>query len=316
MTAENLQTTPSPQTPPFLVPVDGPTFIEQVRSRCHDLIQCGIWSGLHIQKLNQWWSNFTTESERYFAACLLDSVIYRSDEQTIALMRQLIQRVLPDHGRTTGGITDWEDRLRKPGLFDPGIRLVPVIPCGSAQGKSAHVILRQFEKRLGVPSRLMARAEDISSLVATGVDTFLFVDDLLGTGNQFVDDFARPHGLGVAPKTIRFIYAPLVAHVDGINHIAQSLPNISVAAAELLGPQHAIFGADSRSFNDGTNTSKAAWNVYANILASRGITLNASQLRGYGALELAFFFEHAAPDNSLPIFWWKDCPHWKPLFYR
>jgi hypothetical protein len=245
----------------------------------------------------------------------LDSVIYRSDDQTIALMWQLVQRVLPDHGRTTGGIVDWEDRLRKPGLF-PGVCLVPVIPRGSAQGKSAYVILRHFEKRLGVSSDLMARAEDIGSLVSNGVQAIVFVDDLLATGSQFITEFATPYNLAKVPTTTSLIYAPLVAHVDGVNKIAQSLPNVSVATVELLGSQHAIFGPNGRSFFDGSNKPEAAWNLYSTILASRGIVLSASDRRGFGELELAFFFEHAAPDNSLPIFWWKSCPNWKPLFYR
>jgi len=96
---------------PFVVPSDGPTFIEQVRIRCEDLVRCDIWADLSIQRLNQWWSNFRTDIERYFAACLLDSVIYRSEAQTVALMRQLVQRALPDHGRATGGVSDWDVRL-------------------------------------------------------------------------------------------------------------------------------------------------------------------------------------------------------------
>jgi hypothetical protein len=162
----------------------------------------------------------------------------------------------------------------------------------------------------------LARAQDIGSLVAKGIQAIVFVDDLLGTGTQFVDEFATPYKLAEVPKTTRLIYAPLVAHVDGIDKITKSLPNVSVAAAEVLGPQHAIFGPNGRPFSDGLNTPEGAWRLYSSILASRGIMLSASNKRGFGELELAFFFEHAAPDNSLPIFWWKDCLNWKPLFYR
>jgi len=299
----------------FVVPSDGPTYIEQVRSRCHDLIQCGIWSGLHIQKLNQWWSNFGSETEKYFAACLLDSITYRSDEQTIALVRQLVQRVLPDHGRATGGIVDWQERLH-PTLYDPRVRLVPVIPHGSAQAKSAHVVLRLFEKRLGVPPQVLAKPEDITALVASGMEAIVFVDDLLGTGTQFVNDFAVPYGLGSVGTSTRLIYAPLVAHEDGVSHIHSTLGNISVTSVETLGPSHAIFGSQGRTFNDGLNSPESAWQLYSNILSTRGIILDSSSRRGFGELELAFFFEHAAPDNCLPIFWWNKSVNWKPLFYR
>jgi hypothetical protein len=300
---------------PFVIPSDGPTYIEQVRSRCHDLIQCGIWSGLHIQKLNQWWSNFSSDTEHYFAACLLDGITYRSDDQTIALMQQLVQRVLPDLGRASGGIVDWQERLH-PTLYDSRVRLVPVIPPGSAQAKSAYVILRLFEKRLGVPRRVLAKPEDIETLVASGMEAIVFVDDLLGTGLQFVNDFAVHYRLGSIAAGTRLIYAPLVAHEDGIAYIRSRLPNVSVASSETLGASHAIFGSHGRTFNDGLNSPESAWHLYLNILSTRGIVLDPANQRGFGELELAFFFEHAAPDNCLPIFWWSKAANWKPLFFR
>jgi hypothetical protein len=299
----------------FRIPKDGPTYIEQVRNRCHDLIQCGIWTGLHVQKLNQWWSNFKTDTEQYFAACLLDNVIYRSTDQTLALMRQLIQRVLPDHGRVTNGIINWQERLNAT-LYDPGVRIIPVIPPKSPQGKSAYVILRHFEKRLGINKKILARPEEIPTLLAQGIETIVFIDDLLGTGTQFVTEFAIHYALGLPKYHTKLIYAPLVAHDEGINNIQTSFPHISIASAEILGRTHALFGAQGRAFNDGINTPQSAWNFYADILKTRNINLDSSSLRGFGELELAFFFEHAAPDNCLPIFWWNSSPNWKPLFYR
>ncbi len=313
--SRTIVTTASAPIAPFMIPSEGHTYIEQVRSRCRDLIDCGIWSGLHIQRLNQWWSNFRNDSERYFAACLLDSITYRSEDQTIALMRQLVQRVLPDHGRASGGIVDWQERLR-PASSDPGVRLVPVVPFGSAPGKSADVILRLFARKLHVPRRVFANPEDIASLVAGGMEAIVFVDDLLGTGTQFVKDFAIPYGLGNLGTNTRLIYAPLVAHDDGVAHIHSNLPNVSVASAETLGPSHAIFGAGGRTFKDGLNSPQSAWSLYLNILSTRGIVLGSSIHRGFGALELAFFFEHAAPNNCLPIFWWNQPAKWKSLFDR
>lgn len=300
------------QQRPFTMPADGPTFIEQVVSRCHSLISCGIWSGFHISKLNVWWNNFHTDTERYFAACLLDKLIYRSEDQTLSLMRQLLQRSLPDHGDAVGGITDWEERLGR-SLFDTKVRMIPVIPHGTPQAKSAHIILRMFEKRLNVDKSRLAAAEELPQLAASGVDTILFIDDLLGTGTQFVEEFAIPHHLNTAPASLRLIYAPLVAHQEGLKMIADNVPSVSVVSAEILGPEHAIFGPNGNTFGDSVNSAVSAWNFYRELLHGRGI---GTALRGFGDLELAFFFEHATPDNSLPIFWWNNSPQWKPLFHR
>ena len=80
----------------FRVPKDGPVFFDAIIERCHKLIQHGIWGGLHISTLRSWLANFQTDEERYFASCVLDSLIYRSDDQTVALTSQLFQRILPD----------------------------------------------------------------------------------------------------------------------------------------------------------------------------------------------------------------------------
>src|SRR6266852_4335671 len=85
-----------PQAQSFLVPKDGEIFIELVLERCQNLIYSGIWDGITPDRLDTWMANFISETERYFGACVLDALIYRSEKQTFALMEQLFQRTLPD----------------------------------------------------------------------------------------------------------------------------------------------------------------------------------------------------------------------------
>lgn len=87
----------------FKLPRDGKIYIDQIVERCTSLIQCGIWGDMHPSHLRRWMKNFTTDEEKYFAACVLDSLIYRSKSQTIALIRQLFQRALPDLTRLCRG---------------------------------------------------------------------------------------------------------------------------------------------------------------------------------------------------------------------
>ena len=148
------------------------------------------------------------------------------------------------------------------------------------------------------------------------MEAIVFIDDLLGTGTQFVTEFAVPHHLMALGTRTHLIYAPVVAHDDGIQYIRNNVPNVFVTSAETLGASHAIFGSKGRTFGDGVNSPLSAWKLYSDILSSGGIVLDASERRGFGELELAFFFEHAAPDNSLPIFWWNRSANWKPLVYR
>ena len=80
----------------FQLPKDGAIYTEKIFNRCRSLISYNIWGGLEQHRLDAWISNFRTSTEKYFAAKVLDALIYRSDSQTVALMQQLFQRTIPD----------------------------------------------------------------------------------------------------------------------------------------------------------------------------------------------------------------------------
>src|SRR5208283_2651297 len=83
----------------FVVPQHGLSYPSQITSRCLDLIDRGIWGGLKPVRLRRWMKNFATDEERYLAACLLDALIYRSDDLTTALLVHLFLRSLVDMTR-------------------------------------------------------------------------------------------------------------------------------------------------------------------------------------------------------------------------
>src|SRR3989442_15480582 len=115
----------SPDT--FTLPKDGQTYHTEIFDRCRELINFGIWGGLHLSRLRSWVTNFRTDEEKYFAACILDHLIYRSKDQTIGLIEQLFRRVIPDLTRLDptpqGVLEDCLPNLRN-SQSDPGIRLV------------------------------------------------------------------------------------------------------------------------------------------------------------------------------------------------
>ena len=53
---------------------------------------------------------------------------------------------------------------------------------------------------------------DIRSNIKKGVRTFVFIDDFLGTGDQFIE-FVEHEGLSSIIETNYTAYLPLVAHI-------------------------------------------------------------------------------------------------------
>jgi len=304
---------------PFQIPRDGLTYIEEIVARCADLIDQHIWEGLHVARLQTWMANFSSDEEKYFAACVLDSLIYRSEPQTIALIAQMLQRTLPDLVRLDptplGAIDDWKDRLGRGHGAEPGIRLVPVAKRTDPPTKSANHIARLMKRYFSIDESLIIHASDIPLHAAQGAEVFIFIDDFLGTGLQF-EEFYTAERLNTALATKYTACVPLVAHQSGIRHLGSLYPNLRVRTVEPLDESHSLFSDQANCFKDEVNTPNGAKQYYYELLQRKGLNISGPDRRGFGHLELAYAFSHAVPDNSLPILWWGETPGWSPLFDR
>lgn len=300
----------------FQLPKDGSIYADSIFTRCRDLIAYQLWSGLQPQRLDAWIANFKTPEERYFGARVLDALIYRSDDQTLALLRQLFSRVLPDYARIHGLSTKLQNSLallRNPRI-EPGLRVVPVIPQSSAPTKSGPIIARHLKRALKVAEQWIIYPSAVQEFIGS-VDGFIFVDDFLGTGYQF-SDFLHDTGLHSYANSSCFIYGCLAGHEQGIRMLHTEMPSIHVVAVERLNNSHALFHTESGSFPDDLNSNAAARDFYYELLTNRGFNITGPDRRGFGHLEIAYAFEHSVPDNSLPILWWSQANQWRPLFDR
>ena len=290
---------------PFNVPERAETYVRDVVQRSEDLIQMGIWGGIEIPRLRAWLSNFAAPAEKYFAARVLDALIYRSDAQTKALMVHLLQRTLPDLTRSQpfpmGVVEDWKERLASL-RDDPGMRIVPVIQRADPPTKSGPLVCRLMKRHLGLNEKWMIWPQDMAREHRRGIGTFLFVDDFLGTGYQFRKFFQSIPGAEVLSRSC-LVYAPLVAHQRGMDRLHSKLPFLRVATVEPLDDSYCLFSDKSSHFDDGENTPEAARLFYLGFLARRGMDNLGRFALGYSGLSLALAFDHATPNASLPILW-------------
>jgi uracil phosphoribosyltransferase len=296
--------------PEFLLPRDSYTFVEQVFDRSESLIQAQIWAGLSSDRLRRWRKNFVDAQDQYFAACVLDSLLYRSNEQTLALMQHLWTRKLTgiQWSRQHSAGDSWLTYLR--GARDMGIRVVPAVDDGQV-AKSGHVVARMLEKKLHVRSRYVRAAQFIR---ADAPRIVVFVDDLLGGGTQF-EGLLRTHQLETLLESATVIYAPLVAHTRGIARLRTTFPTLQIVAAEILDETHVLLGPESVAFSDGANTMANVRRFYYGML-DRFDLVRMPPINGVEHLGIALAFEHAAPNNSMEILWRRGHSRWQPLFDR
>ena len=306
----------------FSLPPGAHAYIREITERCEDLINMDIWSGIQVQRLRGWLSNFKTEQEKYFAACILDNLIYRSEEQTKSLLKQLFQRTLPDLMRLSKSpideIDDWEERLKKSPTdchLNTEIRLVAATRKQDSPSKSAPWIARLIKRFLHVDQRWIINSWEIRKYIRRNIKVFIFIDDFLGTGIQFKRLINKEKLNDVLPEAY-FAYLPLTAHVQGIKYLEDHFPSLYISATETLDETHGVFHEKSACFNDEVNSPQVAKKFYYRLLKKHGIRVAERDRSGFGNLGLAYVFHHAAPNNSLPILWWPHSEKWNPLFDR
>ena len=299
----------------FQLPKDAAIYTASIFERSRELISYNLWSGLQQHRLDKWIRNFETDEERYFAAKVLDALIYRSKDQTVALMQHLFQRTIPDLHRFYGispSLSTVYSSLKTE--HDSNIRLAPVLPPSEAPIKSGTFIGRYLRRLLHFHPDWIIKCSDIHRHIFEGRIVVL-IDDFLGTGGQFVQ-FVSEANLRDLFDSGNCIFAPLVAHTCGLQNLKRHYPTLHLATVETLDDSHALFHESSGSFPDGINSAESARNFYYNLMKHRQIPVNEYNRRGFGYFELLYAFEDAVPDNSLPILWWPESTHWHPLFDR
>lgn len=295
---------------PFALPTDGSTYIDQIITRCKDLINYNVWQGLDELQLDIWLNNFSCDKQRYFAARLLDVLIYLSEPQTKSMLTHLFQRTIGDLARTHnfGSFLQSTSELLQ-SEHEPHIRVVPVTPDRHSATASGPLLTRLARRHLNIRKKWIISARRIRS----NASFVVFLDDFIGTGNQF-SRFLRHNRLAHLIEERRCCYLSIAAHSSGINNLRREFPGLAVSAVDLLTEQNSLFDEQSLAFPDGTNCLSDAMSFYREMLKS--FHIRPRYKNGYGGLNVAYAFSHSVPNNSTPLLWWPKNSNWTPLFVR
>lgn len=295
------------------LPANAEAFIESVKTDCKQLIELGLWD-VKKARLESWLKQFCGTEEEFFAACLLDQIIYRTKQQFESGLRALIRSNL--NGRLFENEPDLSLLQKLSSQNDPKLRLVPVICDADPPTKSGPLVMRRLQRILQVNQKWMCWPWQSTKYIEEhGIDTILFVDDFLGSGTQFVK-FFKQWEFDSQHSGIKYFYTPVVAHQQGINYLAKNLPNVQVVPAEILSESHNFFSEKiwkRLGQNEISAGDAKAW--YLDFCSTRDIKPQKVSILGYGDMALTFGLGHATPNNSLPILW-NETAKWQPLLER
>lgn len=279
-------------------------FIRKKKDQCEKLIQFGIWHGIDSNNLNAWLRNFSSGEEKYFALCLLDWLVYRNDEHVISMLYDLFTKHLHNQWRIDNNplYNEIDNPLsilksRRPQM----LRYVTAVKKEDKGAKSGYSIVNIMNHGLEISTRFNINNEQISEAYYEGVRTFLYVDDITGTGEQ-MRGVLRESGLSEYKDVYVYVMV-CAAHEMGIREITKEFPFVKVLYAEFVPYDDDVF--IQLPFNDiGIETPDDFKRWYMAFMEKNGVKVGCSL--GRGDLGLAYAFESGIPNNSLPILYYHN----------
>lgn len=279
-------------------------FIRKKKDQCEKLIQFGIWHGLDSNNLGAWLKNFSSVEEKYFAACLLDWLVYRNSEHVKSMLYDLFTKHLHNQWRIDHNplYDESENPLKMlKSRKNHMLRYVTAVKKSDKGTKSGYAIVGIMNHNLEISPQYNISNEEIPEAYSSGVRTFLFVDDITGTGEQ-MKGVLRESGLSDYKDVYVYILV-CAAHQMGMREIMEEFPFVKVLYAEYVPCDDCVFV--QLPFRDiGIETADEFKKWYVAFMESRGV--KESLCLGRGDLGLAYAFESGIPNDSLPILYYHN----------
>jgi len=289
------------------------------------MVATGLWPKKANFDPAAWMSNFNI-SERPLAQRLLEGFTFFSDE----LVKQMFRSAFLNLSSLIVSHKDgYESARREWSTFVDSMIVVRVtgeIPSdadsGFAFSRHARDILMLPEERIASPSSAL------NYLVAGGTGNVLFVDDFVGSGNQFCDTWERIYATSSGEISFKglssqsscnasFFYCPVICTELGRENIHDRCGSVvRIVPAHFYGSRQSALSADSSIWRDDMRTEGPDFVRHASERA--GIPdLDGKEgcWRGFYKLGLALAFSHGYPDATLPLFY-TDANGWKPLLRK
>lgn len=290
---------------------------ELLLARCDFLMESQVWPLEQELDYQGWLSNFT-DSEQEFAECLLNGFLYFSRSITshlfLAAFQRLAATVIDESDRTRSPKVQWDD-FKNTAVFT---HVTGEDPSPTDSGYHFARLSRQF---LGIDeSQILTNERVIESIRFNGAKAIVFVDDFVGSGNQFCETWERVHSITpmihasfqseISTTGFKAFYCPVICTCAGLAKIARRAPQVTVSPAHLFDESYSALSPTTPIWPDRLRGGAEAFMKDSSIRA--GITGN---WKGFHDLGLLLAFEHGVPDATLPLLYHQS-PNWKPLVRR
>ena len=234
-------------------------------------------AGFHEKKAEiiKWFSCFKKNPSKHypFALKILESIDYYSSDD----IREMIKEA--------------SEMLKKEFLSEfSGVKFAAL---GDTSSTSGSQFLHDLQKDLRLPDEHFPK--DFETVDPYTTSTFVFVDDMIGSGKQAVK-FYRDKLENKFPSTTMYYFA-LIGYKNGIEHVRQNTKFKEVFAIETMDATQKAFDGPLK-FPD-----QAERDEIRKMAEEYGQDLYKYGALGWDDSQALIAFAHNTPNNTLPIIW-------------
>lgn len=301
----------SPITPVKVTP-------EFALAKCNYFVDVQLWPIHSLIDPDMWLSNFKPE-EMDHAVQLLYSFMYYSepliDEMFVASFQGLSREIMSRSPSLLNVRAAWR-------AFVDSVIVTRVTGEIPSDTDSAYTFARKARQLLGIPEeRILSPQEVLLQLYNHGPQPVVFVDDFVGSGDQFITTWERPvslpNAVTVSFKKLasrrgsQFFYCPTLCTQSGYERLERECPGVTLSPAHIISNRYSAFAPDSLIWPPELLPTASDFIQEASIRAG----VHGISWRGYNDLGLVVAFLRSVPDATLPIIYWNE-NGWKPLIQR
>jgi len=293
-----------------------------VLSKCRYFTDVQVWPRASRVDPERWLSNFSVEEEPY-ALALLSSFMFYRNELVEDMLRSGFMRlsgpIATGERSLMGGRVAWR-RFVDQALIVPVTGEIPNVT------DSGHKYARIARIKLHIPQERILSCEKAIELVCEDNSIpVIFVDDFVGSGNQFIETYHRGyfcshlgrkvsfHSLALMNTAHSFYYCPVFCTEYGGRRIKRNCPGVVLSPTHILDDRHSALSLSSAIWPDALKSG--AYRFLKETGRRAGFYAEdegEDDWRGFHALALALAFEDSAPDATVPIIY-STRNGWLPL---
>ncbi|KTE24104.1 MULTISPECIES: hypothetical protein [unclassified Sphingopyxis] len=297
-----------------------------VLEACGRLVDFGAWEQTKIDP-EGWLANFP-QAERGYALILLSRFTFLADHLVDQLFRSAFQNL---SNLLTDDLESFEDASARWRDFCRNALITIVQGEDPNPSDSGWLFARKARQAVGINQGQLFEPREVIERLANGfTGPVVFVDDFVGSGEQFLKTWRRPYShasgsasfesLAVASRAATpratFYYCNAMTTEYGRGRVNRHVPQLRISAGNVIPERHSLANPDSLLWPEPIRADGIAF--VERVCRRLGYDQDdgsEADWRGFHKLGLALAFQHSVPDANLPLFF-SDNSGWTPLVRR